>query len=245
MPPEFSTPRLVALYDQLNPLGPDSEFYLRAAAELRARKVIDVGCGTGLLTSELARRGHDVIGLDSEPAMLDIAARQPHGRDVDWIAGDATELKPWNADLAIMTGHVAQVFLEDAHWRQTLAAIQGALRQDGRLVFEARNPSAKRWLRWTRATTQRQIKDHLGNAVTVWTELLGMDGNRLRFAMHYFWEEAGEELISENTIAFRSEEEIRRSLSDSGFVVERVFGNWDRSPVRPESPELIFIASRR
>ena len=246
MPPtEFSNPRLVALYDRLNPLGADCAFYLDAAAELPAHRIMDVGCGTGLLTSELAGRGHSVIGLDREPAMLDAARRQPHGQDVEWILGDATQLRPSDADLVIMTGHVSQVFLEDADWRRTLASIHRALRGDGHLLFEARNPSAKRWLRWTKANTRQEIQDDVGNTVAVWTDVRATDGNRVRFEMHYLWRESGEELISENTIAFRSEEEIRRSLSEAGFVVERVHGNWDRSPVQPASPELIFVARQR
>jgi SAM-dependent methyltransferase len=244
LPTEFSNPRLVALYDTLNPLGPNSEFYLGAAAELQAHKIIDVGCGTGLLASELARRGCAVIGLDRESAMLEVARQKPHGRDVVWVLGDATELKASRADLVIMTGHVAQAFLDDSDWQRLLASIHGALRRDGHLLFEARNPSAKRWLLWTKANTLRQIQDDAGITVTVWTEVVGADASRVRFEMHYRWADTGEEWISESTITFRTEGEIRQSLHEAGFVVEQVYGNWDASPVRTASPELIFVATR-
>jgi ubiquinone/menaquinone biosynthesis C-methylase UbiE len=245
MPPaEFSNPLLVALYDRLNPLGADSDFYLDAAAEFQARKIIDVGCGTGLLASEFAKRGRSVIGVDRESAMLDIARARAHGRDVAWILGDAAELKSSDADLVIMTGHAAQAFLEDAHWQQTLASIHAASRRDGYLLFETRNPSAKRWLRWTKANTLQEVRDDDASTVAVWTEALATDGNRVRFATHYVWKASGEELVSESTIAFRSEDEIRRSLHEAGFAVERVHGNWDRSPVGATSPELIFAAKR-
>ncbi|MBV8413318.1 MAG: class I SAM-dependent methyltransferase [Alphaproteobacteria bacterium] len=246
MPPaEFSNPRLVALYDRLNPLGADSDFYLEAAAELQAHKVIDVACGTGLLTGEFAKRGHAVVGLDRESAMLDIARARPHGRDVAWILGDAPELTSSDADLVVMTGHAAQAFLDDAHWQQTLASMHAALRPNGHLLFETRNPPAKGWLRWTKANTLREVQDDAGDTVTVWTEVLATTANRVQFATHYVWKASGEELFSENTIAFRSEEELRRSLHEAGFAVEQVYGNWDSSPVRMTSPELIFVAKRR
>ena len=245
MPPsEFSNPRLVALYDTLNPLGRDSDFYLCLGAELAARKVVDVGCGTGLLASEFAKRGHAVIGLDPEAAMLDAAKRQPHGQDITWILGTAAALGPCDADFVIMTGHVAQVFLEEVDWRRGLESIREALRRDGHLAFEARNLSAQRWQRWTKAGTLREIIDDAGNAVTVWTEVLEASGNRVRFAMHYAWKQSGEELISENTIAFRSETEIRQALRNAGFSVTQTYGDWDKSPVRVASPELIFVARR-
>jgi hypothetical protein len=125
-----------------------------------------------------------------------------------------------------------------------LASIHGALREDGHLLFEARNPSAKRWLQWTKARTLRDIPDDAGKTVTVWTETLETQGRRVRFEMHYLWKDSGEELTSESTLAFRSEEEIRRSLCDAGFIIERVYGNWDKSAVRDPSPELIFVANR-
>jgi SAM-dependent methyltransferase len=46
-------------------------------APVRARQglVLELGCGTGLLTTELIAAGHRVIATDASPAMLDIARR--------------------------------------------------------------------------------------------------------------------------------------------------------------------------
>lgn len=46
--------RLVALYDLDNLRGKDTDFYIRLADSLEAQRIIDLGCGTGLLTRELA-----------------------------------------------------------------------------------------------------------------------------------------------------------------------------------------------
>ena len=50
--------------------------------------VVDVGCGLGHVTADLARRGLDVIGCDPSPAMLAIARKNyPH---LAFIDNDAT-----------------------------------------------------------------------------------------------------------------------------------------------------------
>src|SRR5579884_2343393 len=125
---EFSDPRLVAIYDAVYPIGEYAPFYLALAAKLAASTIVDVGCGTGLLTYELAKRGHTMIGVEPAPAMLDLARRRLHGMDVRWIAGYANKLGDEHADLAIRTGHVAQFFLDDERWHEALTSIHRALR---------------------------------------------------------------------------------------------------------------------
>src|SRR5262245_34286583 len=136
----YVDPRLVELYDIENTRGADTDFYVGLAADLDARTILDLGCGTGLLTRELAVDGRQVIGVDPSPAMLAYARRQPGADRVRWVEGDASAVGTPAADLATMTGNVAQVFLDDAEWAATLRAIHTALRPGGRLAFESRNP---------------------------------------------------------------------------------------------------------
>src|SRR5215204_6753872 len=121
-----STPRLVAIYDTVNPIAEYETFYLDLAAKLSASSIIDIGCGTGLLTCELAKRGHRLIELEPSRAMLD-AARYRCGERVEWIEGEALGLGEVGADLAIMTGQVAQIIRDDEGWLARLTAIGEAL----------------------------------------------------------------------------------------------------------------------
>ena len=91
-----------------------------------------------------------MTGVDPSPAILDVARHRPDGERVRWIEGDASLLDEAEYDLAIMTGHVAQVITDDQRWRETLAATYRALRPGGRVTFESRNPSAREWTTWTR-----------------------------------------------------------------------------------------------
>ena len=54
-----------------------------------ADSVLDAGCGTGRVAIELSRRGHDVVGVDVDEAMLEAArAKAP---DLTWVQGDLAD----------------------------------------------------------------------------------------------------------------------------------------------------------
>lgn len=78
-------PRLAALYDIECAGRWDHDFYLALAAELDAKSVVDIGCGTGVLAVDAAESGRSVLGVDPAGAMLDIARTRPGGERVDWI----------------------------------------------------------------------------------------------------------------------------------------------------------------
>src|SRR5258708_18988868 len=133
-------PRLVELYDSDNPRGADTDFYVQLAADLAAHRILDLGCGTGLLTRELAVSDRQVVGVDPSSAMLAVARRQTDADRVQWVEGDSSALGTPEADLVVMTGNVAQVFLDDAEWAATLRAIHAALPFAGHLPFATPNP---------------------------------------------------------------------------------------------------------
>jgi ubiquinone/menaquinone biosynthesis C-methylase UbiE len=80
--PDFS--QLAAVYDVLRPADENWwEVYglVERLADLRGRRVLDVGCGTGRLSVALAERaGAKVWGVDASPAMLAVARdKAPRG----------------------------------------------------------------------------------------------------------------------------------------------------------------------
>ena len=67
-------------------------------------------------------------------------------------------LPPMQADLALMTGNVAQVFLTDEDLSATLCGIQGALRPGGHLVFESRRPEYRAWAEWQQEPAEVAVR---------------------------------------------------------------------------------------
>jgi SAM-dependent methyltransferase len=239
----YVDPRLVALYDIENLRGADTDFYVNLAAELDARRIVDLGCGTGLLACELATDNRQVIGVDPAPAMLAIARQKADAARVQWIEGDASALGTPDADLLIMTGNVAQIFLEDAEWLATLAAIHAALRPGGYLAFESRNPDDRGWERWNPADTVAQIESPNGPMET-WLEVVRVGEGRVTFQAHNVFLSTGEDVVAVSELRFRSRVAITETLTDAGFTVEHVYGDWHKGALVSASRVMIFVARR-
>jgi len=241
---EFTDPRLVALYDTVCPMGEDRDFYLELAAELQATTIVDIGCGTGLLACELARRGHDVTGVDPARAMLEVARGRPGGGGVRWMEGDASRLDVRGADLVIMTAHVAQIIADDARWGTTLDAARRALRTGGHVAFESRHPGVQAWGAGREYASRRRFEHPVIGAFEMWEQIVDVHGDMVRSELHYLLDGTGEELVSVSELRFRTQQELTSSLTGAGFSVDCVYGNWDRRPVGPGTPELIYVAAR-
>lgn len=57
--------------------------------DLRGKRLLDAGCGTGALAVEAALRGASVVAIDVSPNLIDIAReRAPSGLQIEWQVGD-------------------------------------------------------------------------------------------------------------------------------------------------------------
>ena len=242
----YGDPRLVQLYDADNPDGPDHDFYRALADRLDARTIVDLGCGTGLLTHTLARPGRTVIGIDPSAAMLEQARQRPGSQQVDWRLGDSSAIGAAAADLAIMSGNVAQHLLGKT-WQRSLRDLHDGLRPGGTVAFESRNPQARQWETWTRDATYG-TRDTSHGPLSEWLEPVeaGIDpaGGEVTFATHNVFQATGEHLVLKMTLDFRSQERLAADLAAAGLHDIGFAGGWAAEPVTASSRLLVVTARR-
>ncbi len=235
----FAHPRLAAVYDAFDGPRDDLAAYLSIATELGADHVLDVGCGTGSLAILLAGTGRTVVAADPAAASLEVAKSKDTTGAVTWVHADAAGIPAVGADLAVMTGNVAQVFLTDHDWARALQAIGAALRPHGHLVFETRRPARRAWEDWA-AGTNPVILDVPGSGRV---ERRGeVTSVRLPFVSSrgtYTFLADGTVVTSESTLRFRGREEAGSSLAAQGY---RVLDMRD-APDRPGC-EYVFLTER-
>lgn len=96
-----------------------------------AARVLDAGCGTGRVAVELARRGHQVTGVDSDASMLSVARRHA---GVQWLQQDLALLDLQERfDLIVAAGNV-MVFLAPGSEPAVVGRLADHLAPGGLLV---------------------------------------------------------------------------------------------------------------
>lgn len=104
----------------------------------RGARILDAGCGPGRLGGELARRGHDVVGVDVDPVLIDAAVEDHPGPR--WIVGDLAELdlpaqgiaEPF--DVVVSAGNV-MTFLAPSTRDEVLRRFRRHVHAEGRVVI--------------------------------------------------------------------------------------------------------------
>ncbi len=234
----FADPRLAPLYDLFDDDRSDLAAHAALAEELGARRILDVGCGTGTFALLLADRCFDVVGVDPAVASLDVAREKPGAERVRCLGGDATTLPSLEVDLASMTGNVAQTIIDPDVWHGTLDGIRAALRRGGVLVFETRDPLRRAWEEWTPDETHRVVQLPTGVTVEHWYEVTEVALPLVTFTATFAFSH-GETLVSESTLRFRERAEIEADLAAHGYELLEVRD----APDRP-GRELVFLARR-
>lgn len=103
----------------------------------RGARILDAGCGPGRVGGELHRRGHIVVGVDVDPALIEAAEHDHPGPT--WLVGDLAELdlsargitEPF--DLIVCAGNVV-TFLAPETEIDVLKGFAAHLAPDGRAV---------------------------------------------------------------------------------------------------------------
>jgi SAM-dependent methyltransferase len=132
---------------------------------VRARDglVLELGCGSGLLTRHVLEAGHRVIATDASPAMLDLARE---------VAGDAQEIRRLTlpddpiprADAIVSVGHVLSYLPTARAIDRALVAIARALNPGGVLAIDLCD------LEWAEARVDQPSRGWVGEDWAVVTE---------------------------------------------------------------------------
>jgi len=202
-------------------------------------RILDVGCGTGRHSVELARRGYLMTGVDISSGMLDEArkAAKEANVEVEWIHADATQFKSNNTfDAAIclcegafgLLGRDGDPF---EHGLSILRNMNRALKPNAKVIFTVVNGLAL-----IRRSKQEDVEQGRFDPTTM-AEVSPMEYDTSEGKKSLRLRERGF-VPTELVMMFRQ----------TGLEVQNIWGgtagNWGRRKIDLDEMEVMIIASK-
>ncbi|WP_245415788.1 class I SAM-dependent methyltransferase [Alteribacter populi] len=241
------------LYDATNKLkSSEFEFFSNLARQYGS-PILDVACGTGRLTIPLAEHGYDITGVDITPEMLETAKKKStHLDGVQWIHADVRKLKlEQQFRMIYTTGNAFQGFLDRPSQEGLLQFVHSQLDKNGVFAFETRNPVLSRLLADQGKVVEREDSvDEKGNKIShTWERTYDPIHQLEHFKQTYkYWKNNHEVYKTVHTriaIRYVFPQELKSLLYYNGFVLEDIYGHFDKSPLQDDSPLMVCICRKR
>lgn len=227
----------------------DVPFWTHAATT--ARLVLELGCGTGRIAVPIAATGaaigRRVIGIDSNPSMLEQARRKAHAAevDIDFVLGDmrSFDLGRDDIDLAVLSFNTIGVLLTLDDALACLRCARRHLAPTGRLIIDTFLPSPPRLL-----AEQLQIDYTLPDAekITITANRSYDPAQQLRTLDLVIRSSAGGPIETDRSeVHVYYPMELTLLLVQAGFEVVAGYGGYDQRRLDARSHRLILVASPR
>ena len=199
--------------------------------------VLDIGCGTGRTTIPLFKMGHNVLGIDITPKMVESAKKIVKSKrlNVKYYVGDATNLKyeENSFDNALFSYNGWSQIPSKENRLKALKEIYRVLKQDGYFIFTSHTRVMKGfstfWLKqWIRFYLLRPLRFSI---------------DETDFGDRFF--QRGETDFKKQYIHIPSLEEVKKQINEAGFELVMAEKSNNISKAKNPDPPVTFYVCRK
>ncbi len=223
--------------------------FIAGSAAESGDPILELGCGTGRITLDLAASGFSMTGLDVTESMLERARLKSAELNlgVDWVSADARSFRlnrcfnliffPFNSICHIHD-------LEDIG--SMLASVRSHLTPSGRFVVAMFVPNPRYLYRDPSQRYPVSRFPHRAGGDVVITENNVYDPATQINRIQWYYRIPGvpEEISVKNNMRMFYPKEFQALLHYNGFRIENIFGDYSRSPFGETSGMQIYFARK-
>lgn len=202
-------------------------------------KILDLACGVGRHSLELARRGYEVTGLDLSEKYIEEASNQAEreGLEVEFIQGDMRDfVQRDHYDGVINFWSSFGYFENEDENFQVIKNVHSSLKKDGKFLIDVMGKEILHDI------FSKKDSSHIDDGFFLEERTLKHDGDFLESN----WILVKGDEVKEHKFMYwlYSEDDIRHILKKAGFEDVNVYGDLERSEYDEKAERLIAIARK-
>lgn len=208
----------------------------------KGSKILDLPCGHGRHSIELAKRGYDVTGVDFQPDFIALAKENAENlTNINFIVQDMKTIEFDNEFDAIINFFTSFGYFSEEENFEVLKSFAKALKKDGKLIIDTVNRE------WT--------MKHTGEMTQSW--LIYPNNNNVTFLANNSFDLYSSRMISKQAIIdneerYLQEQDIRlyaytemdAMLKEVGMEIVSAYGNIYKDDYEKDSTNMILVAKK-
>ena len=243
---------IARVYDKLNAeidYTAWADFFEKCFDKYLAKKpslVLDLACGTGRMTRELARRGYDMIGVDGSQDMLYEAMYSNDASGILYLLQDMREFELYGTVGAVVCCLDSLNYLLDIKdLEATFKTVHNYLDPDGLFLFDVNSPHKFECVYADNAYILEDENEDGGAIYCGWQNFYDRESRVCDFYLSVFEEgENGQYYRDDEHQRERcyTKEEIENALVSTGFELLGVYNGLDFEALTPTDERWYFVA---
>ena len=205
--------------------------------------ILDLGCGTGKMTLELARRGYDMTGVDNSSEMLDRASSEAanEGLNILWLLQDMREFELYGTVGVTVSCLDCMNHLTSAKdFKKCLSLVHNYLVPNGLFIFDVNGRG-----KFREVYADNSYVFETDSSMCIWQNSYNDKSGICGFYITLFSEledgsyEREDEVQKEKMYTVRS---VKNMLSETGFEFVGAYADFDFSPATDDSHRIYIVA---
>jgi len=210
--------------------------------------ILDLGCGTGSMAEELAKRGYDMIGVDNAEDMLEIAMekRMESGYDILYLLQDMREFELYGTVRGIVSVcDSVNYILEEDDLLEVFRLVNNYLDPMGVFIFDFNTE-----YKYREILGERTIAEEREECSFIWENYYDEEDKINEYVLTLFLQEEEDEDLyrkyqEQHFQRGYTLEEMKRLLQRAGLVFEVAYDAYTKDPVTEKSERITVVAREK
>ncbi len=236
--------KIAEFYEEIFPLKQTRLDFIDCFLENSSR-ILDIGCATGELALALAKKGHQVKGIDLDEKMIELAREKTKrlGLNTGFFIKDMAKIRedfsPASFDAVLCFGNTLVHLENPGKIKEVFIGIHKVLTSGGILMVQVVNYD-RILSGGIKELPLLETKNFIFRREYRYDET----GHCIQFLTHLTIKKNGEAIKSSETLYPLTFQELKDALDHAGFSKLQFFGSESKLPYDKTSPALVAIAEK-